>query len=70
MSERLTLAGRVAATERHHGAGDPRLPDLRRDLRAAELAEHVRRIVDQAPPLTNDQRNRIASLLRTPEAAA
>lgn len=32
----------------------------------AELAEHVRRIVDQAPPLTPAQRDRLAALLPAP----
>jgi hypothetical protein len=30
------------------------------------LAEHVRALVDSFPPLTPDQRDRIAALLRTP----
>lgn len=63
-STRRTLAAKVGGIERKCGPHDPRLPELRRDLRATELAEHVRRIVDQAPPLTNEQRNRIAALLR------
>jgi hypothetical protein len=64
MSNRFTLAGRVAATERHHGPDDPRLPELRRDLRAAALEEHVRKIVGEAPELTPAQRDHIAALLR------
>jgi hypothetical protein len=28
------------------------------------LAEHVRRLVDQAPPLSTEQRARLAALLR------
>jgi hypothetical protein len=34
--------------------------------RAAVLAEHVRVIVDSFPPLTPEQRDRIATLLPTP----
>jgi hypothetical protein len=40
---------------------------------SAETREHIRRLVDQAPPLTADQRTRLAVLLRpaaTTEAAA
>ena len=37
---------------------------LRRDLRAERLEEHIKSIVNQAPPLTEDQRSRIAALLQ------
>jgi hypothetical protein len=67
---RRRAAAVVGAVERHHGPDDPRLPVLRRDLRAAELEEHVRRIVGNAPPLTAEQRDRIAALLRTGGSAA
>jgi hypothetical protein len=60
---RRRVAGSIGIIERHHGPDDPRLPDLRRDLRAAELEEHVRRIVDATPPLTPEQRDKIAALL-------
>ena len=60
---RRSTASTVAAIERHNGPDDPRLPDLRRDLRAAELEEHIRHLVDEAPPLTAEQRLRLAGLL-------
>jgi hypothetical protein len=37
---------------------------LRRDLRELRLAEHIQQIVDQAPPLTDEQRTRLSALLR------
>lgn len=37
--------------------------DLRRRLKAERLADHIRKIVDAAPPLTADQRARLAALL-------
>ena len=43
---------------------DPELLTARRDLKAAKLEEYVARVVATAPPLTDDQANRIASLLR------
>jgi hypothetical protein len=61
---RRRAAATVAGVERRSGPDDPRLPNLRRDLRATELEEHVRRIVDTFPPLTDEQRNKIAALLR------
>lgn len=61
---RKRAASTVAGIERWHGPDDPRLPELRRDLRAAELAEHIARLVDAAPPLTAEQRAKLALLLR------
>jgi hypothetical protein len=34
------------------------------------LAEHIQRIVDSAPPLSAEQRNRLAVLLRAPDKGA
>lgn len=38
--------------------------DARRDLAAAKIAQYVRRVVDEAPPLTSDQLDRLAAILR------
>ena len=38
--------------------------ELRRQLKAERLEDHIARIVDAAPPLTADQRDRLALLLR------
>lgn len=35
-----------------------------RDLRAEKLAEHIRTVVDQFPPLTAEQRSRLAAYLQ------
>lgn len=40
--------------------------ELQRRLKAERLEEYIRRTVDQAPPLTAEQRERIACILRTP----
>jgi hypothetical protein len=37
---------------------------LRRQLRAERLEEYVRSVVDQAPPLSDEQLARVAELLR------
>lgn len=60
--EVASLRGRVAnaALRGDHETAD----QLRRDLRAARLAEHIQRVVDEAPSLTADQRSRLADLLR------
>jgi hypothetical protein len=45
--------------------GDPiSAADKRRDYAAAKLEDYISRIVAEAPPLTEDQRSRIAALLQ------
>lgn len=39
--------------------------EANRDYRAEVLTEHVRKVIDAAPPLTAEQRDRIAAPLRT-----
>lgn len=51
----------LAAATRHH---PERVDELRRDYAAAKLEDFVRRTVDAAPPLTDEQRARVARLLR------
>jgi len=53
---------RVAALTRHH-ARPVEIEAARRDLRAARLELEVQRIVGEAPPLTEDQRRRLARVL-------
>ena len=52
----------VAAGERP--ADDPELKEARRNLRALRLEDHVARVLSEAPPLTAEQREHIAALLR------
>jgi hypothetical protein len=54
---------RFAALTRHRPADDPEVAEAGRDLRAAQLEDHVRRIVDQMPPLSADQKARLMVLL-------
>lgn len=54
---------RVASLSRSRTADDPDLIAARANLRAARLEEHIARLVDEAPPLTPEQRDRIATLL-------
>ena len=58
--ERAVLARRT----REVGADHPTVADARRDFRAARLAAYIEKVVAQAPPLTNEQRDRLALLLR------
>lgn len=54
---------RVASLSRSRTPDDPDLERARRDLRAARLEEYIRRTVDAAPPLSVEQKDRLAALL-------
>lgn len=54
---------RLNALQRHRGPNAPEIADARRDLRAAKLRDHIRRVVDDLPPLTDAQRAELAALL-------
>lgn len=59
-----THRARVGALSRSRSANDPELLQARRELREAMLAEHIAKAVAEAPPLTDEQRDRLATLLR------
>lgn len=54
--------GRKAIAVRH-GRRDM-AEDADQKLRAARLAAYIRKLVDEWPPLTNEQRSDLAALLR------
>nr|WP_242600153.1 hypothetical protein [Dermacoccus nishinomiyaensis] len=56
------MRGRIAATRRHHPETD--LTELKREHAAAKIAAYVEKTVAEAPPLTDEQRDRLATLLR------
>ena len=60
---------RVASLTRSRPADDPELVDAYRNLRAERLADYIRKTVDAAPPLSVEQRDRLALLLRGGDAA-
>ena len=53
---------RLAAARRHHPDADT--SETERDLRAARLEDHLRRVINGDLPLTAAQRDRLARLLR------
>jgi hypothetical protein len=59
------ISSTLAVTVRHHGPDHPRVHELRAELHAA----HIKALVDSAPPLSADQRTRLAVLLLTPPSA-
>lgn len=63
-SEAAHLRGRIAGLSRDRSPDDPELLDARRNLRATMLRDHVQKVLAEAPPLTQEQRDRVAALLR------
>lgn len=63
MSQTLHHRGRLAGLSRSREAHDPELLDARRDLAASRLEDCIRRTVESAPPLSSEQRQRLAALL-------
>ncbi len=61
---------RVASLSRSRTDDDPALIGARRDLKAARAEDYVRKLVESAPPLTEEQRSRLALLLRPGGEAA
>jgi hypothetical protein len=66
MSAVHTARARVAGLSRHHGPDSPHTLNARRDLRAARLEEYIARTLATAPPLTDEQRERLALLFQSP----
>lgn len=56
--------GRLAARSRYLPANDPQIAEARRDLAAAKIDAFVERALEKAPPLTDEQAERIAHRLR------
>lgn len=55
-------AGRVAALSRWT-PDSPALPEARGNLAAAKITSYIEKVVADAPPLTDAQRERIAAAL-------
>jgi hypothetical protein len=60
---------RIGALKRGIRAGerpadDPALTDAYQNMRAELLAEHVQKVIDGWPPLSSEQLDRVAALLR------
>ena len=63
MSVLLHERAKVAALSRSRDSDDPDLVNARRNLAAERLAAYIERTVEAAPPLTDEQRTRLAALL-------
>jgi hypothetical protein len=55
---------RVALARAVKSGDEAAQTEARRDYAAEKLADYIRRTVDEAPPLSDEQRARLALLLR------
>ena len=61
---RRSASSRVSALSRSRSDNDPVLVEARQQLRVAGLAEYIEAVVNRAPPLSSEQRDRLVLLLR------
>lgn len=62
MSEWNIYRARAAALSRSRRPDDPELLAAKRALLTARLPDHVQAAIDEAPPLTDEQRAKLAAL--------
>ena len=62
------IQGRLANVKRHHPDDTKALEELRREFGHARLEDYITRTLQTFPPLTQSQRDHLATLLQgTPE---
>jgi len=59
--------GKLAAAVRYLDPDDPRIADARRELAEAKISKFVAQVLATAPPLSREQADRIASIIRGPK---
>lgn len=64
MSDILHERARIGSLSRSRPDDDSELVDARRNLAAAKLSEYIAKVLSAAPPLTDEQRTKLAELLR------
>lgn len=62
--ERARLRARHNGLKSTLGPDHPRVLDAQRELAAAKLDEYIRKTVAEAPPLTDEQRDRLAGIFK------
>ena len=60
----LSARGRLGDTSRRHGPDSQHARDARRDLAAAKIEDYIDKVISEAPPLSVEQRDALALLLR------
>lgn len=61
MSRALKARNQLAVAYRHH---PDKIAQRRQELAEAKIADFIERTLKQAPPLTDEQRTRLAELLK------
>jgi hypothetical protein len=61
-----TARARLSANQRHHGPDSPQAAASRMELREAKLADAIKREAESDPPLSIEQRAKLANLLLRP----
>jgi hypothetical protein len=69
LSDTLHHRARVAVLTRHRGDHDTEVLEARRALRESVAIDYIRKLADEAPPFTAEQRLRIAAILCSPAGA-
>jgi hypothetical protein len=64
LSKLGTLKSQHALAVRYHGAGSPQARKTREELQAEKTAVFIQRLLNEAPPLTDEQRAKLAELLK------
>ncbi len=59
----LAARGRLGEISRRHSNQPDLIQDARRELAVAKIEDYVQRVVNDAPPLTAEQRLRLGALL-------
>lgn len=67
MSRALSARNHLGATVRRHPHDLEKIAVARRELAAAKITDYIEKVVAEAPPLTDEQRARIAALLQPAE---
>lgn len=66
-SDVLRTRSRLGVAARRRDPAE--IAEAQRDHAAAKLAAYISRVVDEAPPLTDEQRDKLAVLLRGGQVA-
>lgn len=61
---------KIGALSRSRSNDDPELIEAKRGLIEAQAADYIERVLATAPPLTEDQKRRLAELFRPSSATA
>lgn len=61
---RKSLSGKLAKASTRYGVNSATVEDLKREFKTETLADYIRALADSAPVLNDEQRDRLAHLLK------